>query len=68
MADLAVAVPQPAAGLPHAETILTYEQLHELACVNCGSSAPPLLAAGHRKVVGLFWAVVACAEHAEAAR
>ncbi|MFI9270330.1 hypothetical protein ACIGXM_06420 [Kitasatospora sp. NPDC052896] len=63
MADLA-APPQPAAGLPHADTSLTYDQLHERACVVCSSSAPPLVSAGHRTVAGLTWAVAACPEHA----
>lgn len=63
MAELA-APPQPATGLPHADNPLTYDQLHELACVHCGSSAPPLASVGHRKVDGLAWAVVACPEHA----
>lgn len=66
MADLA-APPQPAARLRHADTLLTYDQLHERACVVCRSSAPPLMAAGHRTVDGLVWAVVACAEHIEEA-
>ncbi|MFF7631629.1 hypothetical protein ACFZB9_00555 [Kitasatospora sp. NPDC008050] len=62
MADLA-APPQPAAGLPHADTPPTYDQLHERACITCGSAAPPLVPAGYRTVGGLTWAVVACADH-----
>jgi len=42
---------------------LTYDQLHEKACVECGDRKG-LTPAGHREVDGLTWAVVACAEHA----
>ncbi|MCX4749805.1 hypothetical protein OG455_30550 [Kitasatospora sp. NBC_01287] len=67
MADLVVQ-PQPAAGLPHVDTTLSYAQLHERACVVCGSSVPPLVSVGHRTVDGLTWAVAACAAHAGEAR
>ncbi len=46
----------------------TYAQLHEQACIDCGSTTGPFVAAGHvytRNSEGgrLAWAVVACPEH-----
>lgn len=46
----------------------TYAQLHEQACIDCGSATGPFVAAGHvytRDSEGgrQGWAVVACPEH-----
>ena len=46
---------------------LTYDQLHEKACVVC-CATEALVPAGHRTVDGLVWPVAACPEHAEVAR
>ncbi|MFF7633707.1 hypothetical protein ACFZB9_11225 [Kitasatospora sp. NPDC008050] len=63
MAELA-APPQPAAGLSCADEPLTYDQLHERACIVCGGAEGPPASAGHRTVAGLTWAVVTCLDHA----
>jgi len=49
-----------------------YAQLHEKACIDCGSTTGPFVAAGYvytRSSDGgrLPWAVVACEEHGSAA-
>jgi hypothetical protein len=47
----------------------TYAQLHGEACIDCGDTVGPLVAAGHRHVktqagrAPLGWAVVACPAH-----
>lgn len=46
---------------------LTYDQLHERACIRCGNTEN-LARAGHLEVNGLSWAVVACPEHMEVTR
>ncbi|MCX4746219.1 hypothetical protein OG455_11900 [Kitasatospora sp. NBC_01287] len=61
MADL-VAPPQPSAGPPPADTVLTYAQLHERQCIACPATVG-LAVAGYRTVDGLTWAVAACPEH-----
>jgi hypothetical protein len=49
--------PAPAAAPP------TYAQLHEQQCIACPAMTD-LRPAGHRRIDGLSWAVVACPEHA----
>ena len=64
MADLTTSL-RPVTGLPCTEALLTYDQLHERQCIACPETSG-LRPAGHQKADGLIWAVVACAEHAEA--
>ncbi len=41
----------------------TQDQLHEKACIDCGSSTGPFVRAGHIYLLGLGWAVVSCVAH-----
>jgi uncharacterized radical SAM superfamily Fe-S cluster-containing enzyme len=45
---------------------LTYDQLHERACVICDRKDGDLVPAGHRTQDGMVWAVKACPEHRQA--